>query len=658
MTDFLDKILTIDLTRREVQIADFPEDLAKNYLGGRGLNSWQIFKHVGKEIEPLDPENHLVLSCGLLTGTEVPASSRLHVSARSPLTGFLGSSNVGGHFGAELRAAGFHSVLIRGKAEKPVFLWINRGEVEIREADNLRGQDAWTTQTSLKAILNDPRAKIMAIGQGGENLVRYACIMTERGHSAGRTGMGAVMGAKNLKAIAVRGKKRRTERDDQAKAAVRSYLDRIKNAPRYDTYARYSNSAFVTWTDEMGMLSTRNYRQVQFEDAEEIDGKRIIEYVTRARSCHRCPVHCKADLKIEGGRFGGTEGDRPDIEPIVALGSKCGVNDVEAILYLYNLCGQLGIDVISAGSALAFAMDLYERGIISRQDADGLELTWGNYEAMEAMLHKIARREGFGNVLAEGVRQAARLIGKGAEEFAYHSKGLELTAFDPRGAMGTALGYAVSTRGGDFTSVYTTPEFRWEAQKSKEEFGTEKAVDRLSPQGKGALVKRAMSVSAVLDSLGVCKVPILSILSDFALRSEAELTAALTGWQIQADDLFLVGERILNVEKLFNMRHGAGKEQDRIPAKFIHEAVGVGPAKGKTVDIEPMLNEFYAAMGWDAKGNPTPEKLKELGLWKSRGGLPHPCDRLPHRKVLRVSQDKLSQRSHQHEIGRLPDSAS
>ncbi len=614
MTGFLGKMLTVDLTRREVQIADFSENLAKEYLGGRGLNSWQIFKHIGKGTSPLDPANHLVLSCGLLTGTEVPASSRLHVSARSPLTGLLGSSNVGGHFGAELREAGFHSVLIRGRAEKPVFLWINRGEVEIREAESLQGQDAWTTQTSLKKVLNDSRAKIMAIGQGGENLVRYACIMTGRGHSAGRTGMGAVMGAKNLKAIAVRGEKRRSKLDDPARAAVRSYLDRIRNAPRYDTYARYSNSAFVTWADEMGMLSTRNYRQVQFEDVEAIDGKRIIEYVTRSRSCHRCPVHCKADLKIEGGRFGGTEGDRPDIEPIVALGSKCGVNNVEAILYLYNLCGQLGIDVISAGSTLAFAMDLYERGIISRQEADGIELTWGNYEAMEVMLHKIARREGFGNVLAEGVRQAAQIIGKGAEQFAYHSKGLELTAFDPRGAMGTALGYAVSTRGGDFTSVYTTPEFRWEPQKAKEEFGTEKAVDRLSPQGKGALVKRAMIVSAVLDSLGICKVPILSIIGDFELEREAELTTALAGWRMEADDLFTIGERILNVEKLFNLRHGAGKEQDRIPAKFIREMVDVGPAKGKTVDIEPMLREFYRAMEWDADGNPTPEKLEELHL--------------------------------------------
>ncbi|MFB0546938.1 MAG: aldehyde ferredoxin oxidoreductase family protein [Anaerolineae bacterium] len=617
MADFLDQILTIDLTQREIQISDFREELAKKYLGGRGLNSWQIFKHIAKGTEPLSPENHLVFSCGLLTGTGVPASSRLHVSARSPLTGLLGSSNVGGHFGAELRGAGFQGILIRGRSEKPVFLWIKGGEVEIRDAGRLWGQDAWRTQTSLKEMLNDSRVKIMAIGQGGENAVRYACIMTDRGHSAGRTGMGAVMGAKNLKAIAVRGEKSRREWGHSARAVVRSYLDQIVNAPRYGIYAKYSNTVFVAWADQMGMLATRNYRQAQFEDVEKIDGRRIIDYVTKPRSCYRCPVHCKADLKIERGRFAGTEGDRPDIEPIVALGSKCGLSDVEAVLYLYNLCGQLGIDVISTGSALAFAMDLYERGIISKGETDGLELTWGNDEAMEAMIGKIARREGFGNVLAEGVRQASQIIGRGSEEFAYHSKGLELTAFDPRGAMGTALGYAVSTRGGDFTSVYATPEFRWDPERAKVEFGTERAADRFSIEGKGRLVKRAMIVSAVLDSLGLCKVPILSIICDFDLKSEAELTSALTGWQMEADDLLTIGERILNVEKLFNLRHGGDKEGDKIPDKFTREVLSHGAARGKTVDIEPMVREFYATMGWDTSGNPTPEKLKELDLWEA-----------------------------------------
>jgi len=618
MRDFLGRLLTVDLTSREVEVADFPEEPAHKFLGGRGLNAWQLLEHVGSGTDPLGSENVLILSCGLLTGTQAPASSRLHVGARSPLTGLLGSSNVGGHFGAELRAAGFQSVLIRGRAERPVVLWLHGGKVEIRDAGELWGQDAWATQSRLQEELGEARAKILAIGPGGENGVRYACIMTERGHAAGRTGMGAVMGSKNLKAIAVRKtsevlKDFRSLKDETIRALVKQYIEQIRNAPRYDTYARYSNSAYVTWAREEGLLSTRNYRQTQFEGAERIDGSQIIKYVTRSRSCHRCPVHCKAELKVPSGRFA-VEGDRPDIEPIINLGSKCGLDDVEALLYLYNLAGQLGIDVISTGGILAFAMELYERGILTEDDTGGIALTWGNAEAMETVMRQIARREGLGAVLAEGVRRAAQLIGRGAEQYAFHSKGLELTAYDPRGAMGTALGYAVSTRGADFTSVYALPEYRWDAAQGRELFGSEKAVDRLSIEGKGALVKRSMIVSAILDSLGLCKVPILSVVGDFSLENEAALASALSGWPLTAADLLTIGERILNMERLFNLRHGATRADDDLPDRFTEEPLPDGPTQGMTVPIQPMVRDFYAVMDWDAEGRPTPEKLRELGM--------------------------------------------
>ena len=612
MSDFLGRSLIIDLTSREVEVVNFPEELAHKFLGGRGLNAWQLLEHVGPGTDPLGPENVLILSCGLLTGTQAPASSRLHIGARSPLTGLLGSSNVGGHFGAELRAAGFQSLLIRGRAERPVALWLHGDKVEIRDADDLWGLDAWTTQSRLQEELGEARAKIMAIGPGGENRVRYACIMTERGHAAGRTGMGAVMGSKNLKAIAVR-KTSEVSKDFRSLKLVRQYIEHIRNAPRYDTFARYSNSAYVTWARDEGLLSTRNYRQTQFEGAERIDGSQMIKYVTRSRSCHRCPVHCKAELKVPSGRFA-IEGDRPDIEPIVALGSKCGLDDVEALLYLYNLAGQLGIDAISTGGVLAFAMDLYERGILTDEDTGGATLTWGNAEAMETVMRQIARREGLGDVLAEGVQRAAQIIGRGAEQYAFHSKGLELTAYDPRGAMGTALGYAVSTRGADFTSVYAIPEYRWDAAQGREVFGTEKAVDRLSIEGKGALVKRSMIVSAILDSLGLCKVPILSVVGDFSLENEAALASALSGWPLTAADLLTIGERILNAERLFNLRHGATRDDDDLPDRFTEEPLPNGPTQGMTAAIQPMVRDFYAVMGWDTDGQPTREKLRELEL--------------------------------------------
>ena len=612
--EFVGEVLTVDLETGEHERQVLPERLARRFLGGRGINAWLLLENVGPSTDPLGPDNILVFSCGLLTGTEAPSSSRLHVGARSPLTGLLGSSNVGGHFGAELRASGVQALVIRGRARHPVTVWIDRGRVEIRDATHLWGLDSRAAVESLHSELG-PGARSAVIGPGGENLVRYACVITGTRHAAGRTGMGAVMGSKNLKAIAVRGGKRRGRRDAALRELVNAYVDAIRTAPRYETYARFSNSAFVTWVDELGILGTRNYQNVHFEGAARIDGSRLIDYVTRPRSCYHCPLHCKADIEISDGPYAGTFGERPDIEPIMNLGAKCGLDDPEAVLYLYNLASTLGIDAISAGSVMAFAMELRQRGILTVEDTDGIELTWGNAEAMEAMMQRIAGREGFGAVLAEGVRRAAKAIGRGANAYAFHGKGMELTGFDPRGAQGTALGYAVSTRGGDFTSVYPTPEFRWSPEQGKEWFGTAASVDRLSADGKGRMVRHAIIASAVMDVLGICKVPVLSVVGDFSLEKEAELTAALTGWDIDAEELRRVGERIINLEKVFNLRLGAQRDDDDLPDRFTEERVGdSGPTQGKVVEIQRLVSDFYAAMGWDKHGNPRPEKLRELGL--------------------------------------------
>ncbi len=618
--NFVGKLLTVNLTTEETAWTDLPETAVRRFLGGRGINAWLLAEHVGPETDPLGAENVLVLSCGLLTGTQAPSSSRLHLGARSPLTGLLGSSNVGGHFGAELRAAGVQALLIQGRARRPVTLWIDGGEVRLPDATRLWGLDSRTAAEALQAELGKG-VKLAVIGVGGENRVRYACVMTGTRHAAGRTGLGAVMGSKNLKAIAVHRRTSEVSRDfrsleeEAVRRLVSDYRERIRTAPRYETYARFSNSAFVKWADEAGILATRNYQHVRFEGAERIDGERLMDYVTRPRSCHRCPVHCKAEVEIRSGRYGGVRGERPDIEPIVNLGAKCGLDDPEALLYLYNLAGTLGIDAISTGGVLAFAMELYERGLLSTEDTDGIELTWGNAEAMEVTMKRIARREGFGDVLAEGVRRAAHIIGRGAKAYAHHAKGLELTAYDPRGGMGTALGYAVSSRGGDFTTVYAVPEYRWEPEQGREWFGTEEAVDRLSTSGKGQLIRWTMLVSAALDALGICKVPVLSVIGDYSLENEAALTAALTGWDVTADELALAGERIVNLERLFNLRCGAGREDDDLPDRFTEERVSdPGPTQGMTVEIQRLVADFYAAMGWDQTGCPRPEKLKELDL--------------------------------------------
>jgi aldehyde:ferredoxin oxidoreductase len=611
---FVGEFLDADLTRGSITMSPLAEDLAKNFLGGRGLNVWLLYQNVTECITPVAPENVLILGCGLLTGTTTPTASRLHVTSKSPHTGILGSSSVGGGFGAALRSCGFQCILIRGRADRPVYLWIGAGQGEIRDASCLKGLDTRKTQESLRALLGEENPKILAIGPGGENLVSFACIMTDHDHVAGRTGMGAVMGSKNLKAVVVKGCDTKASFHSSTVSAFRAYLRKIESSPRFREVSTYGSSCDIRWTHNMGMLATRNYRDVRFEDIDRIEGKEIHKHVTRTKGCSGCPVRCKANIRIDHGQFKGMEGARPEFESIIALGSKCGLSDTGALLYLSDLCSRLGIDTISTGSVIAFAMDLYDRDILTREDTGGINLTWGNHEAMETLLHRIAGRHGLGAILSLGVRKAAEIIGRGSDAFAYHTKGLELTGYDPRGLMGTALGYAVSERGGDFSSVYATLEYRWSAERAERQLGNRRAVDRFSPEGKGPLIRRAMVVSAVLDSLGLCKVPALTLIGDFDLKNEAVLTRSVTGWPLDANDLFHIGERIVNVERLFNLRNGAGVEADRISAKFINEAVDEGPCKGSTVRLEPMLKEFYRVMGWDQTGHPVKAKLAALDL--------------------------------------------
>ena len=318
---------------------------------------------------------------------------------------------------------------------------------------------------------------------------------------------------------------------------------------------------------------------------------------------------------VPEGKFVGTVGARPEFETILALGSKCGLDDPEALLHLSNLCNRLGLDTNSTGSVIAFAMDLYDRRIISDGDTGGLEVTWGNAEVMDTLIHQIAKREGFGLVLSMGVCRAAQIINRGSQQFAYHVKGLELSGSDPRGLMGTALGYALSTRGADFSNVYALPETRWSAERCEGEFGIREIADRFSGKGKAKMVRRCMIVCAVIDCLGICKVPALSIVGDFDLKGETELTQALTDLPVDSKDLSEVGERVLNVERLFNLSQGATSADDMIPDFFIDEAVAEGPGEGKKVEnMDSMIKEFYDLMQWDQAGIPTKEKLGLLGL--------------------------------------------
>jgi aldehyde:ferredoxin oxidoreductase len=600
--NLLGEMMTIDLSTGVVTTTTLDETVARRYLGGRGLNAWQMRRLVGPEVDAYDPENALILGCGLVTGTEFPSSSRLQLAARSPQTNLLGSSNVGGHFGAALRGAGYQAIRIVGRADRPVYVWIDANGAEIRDAAHLWGLE---TQDVSPALGFEHEAWVMSIGVAGENLVRFASILTSDDHAAGRTGLGAVMGSKRLKAIAIaRHQPDRKERNGTVAALARRYALNIRQSERYELYSTYSNGAYLTWTNDLGMLGTRNFQTAQFEHADRLNGTGFMRYVTRHKTCHRCPVHCRAEIRIDHGRYARLLGSRPDIEPLMAFGPRIGVDDLEAVLYLYNLTNQLGLDVISTAGVLAFAIELFERGILTPEDTGGLALRWGDVEAAVTLTHQIAQRAGFGQVLAEGVRRAAQLIGRDAEQYAHHSKGLELPGYDPRGAQGTALSFAISNRGADYASVYPSLEFFWTPEQARQALGTEKAVDPRSPAGKGALVRYAYIVSAVLDALGVCKVPILSVVGDFSLEPEAELASALTGWDLTPARLFEIGSRIVTVERLLNLSYGMSHHDDVLPDMFLKIPLASGPTKGQTVALAEMVRDFYAAMGWDNKGQP------------------------------------------------------
>jgi aldehyde:ferredoxin oxidoreductase len=614
---FLGKILEIDLTTRNFKFSPFPGDLMWKHLGGRGFNVQFLHANLPADIDPLGPDNILMFSCGLLTGTAAPTSSRLHVNARSPLTGLLGSSNVGGGFGTVLRSCGIQSLIFRGKSSEPVYLWVDGDTIEIRSAKSMWGLDTWETDKLLKKKLGSEKLRIMTIGPGAENGALFGCIMTDRDHAAGRTGMGTVMGSKNLKAIVVKGQKSKKifHSSENGSEAIKRYLWQMKNSPHYKEMSTHGGAGYVKWADDTGILATRNFRENTFEFAEQIDGKNLKNKITASHGCFRCPVRCKADLEFKDGRFKGQKGVRPEFEPMLALGARCGLSDLDTLVYLDNLCSRLGIDSISTGSVIAFAMDLFDRKILTLEDTGGLNLDWGNGQSMEILIRQIAAAEGLGAILSQGVRRAARIIGRRAEDYAPHVKGLEMAGYHPDNIMGTALGYAVATRGADFNDVYATMEYQWIPEEETEAFGAPQAADLNSIHGKAELVRRAMIVGNVLDCLGLCKIPALCLICSYDLVAEAELTAALTDTPVAVADLFTAGERTVSLERLLNLRNGASEADDRLPDMFFEKDYNTGQQPSKPQQwMEPMKQKFYHIMGWDEKGRPTAEKLAELGI--------------------------------------------
>ena len=572
------------------------------YIGGRGFNVWYLYQHLAQGIDPLSPDNVLLFSCGLLTGSSAPGSARLHVNALSPLTGILGSSNVGGYAGRWLRSCNVGSIAVTGRAAKPVYLYIDAAGARLEDAAHLWGCDAYETQDILRQTHDDQKIRILTIGTAGENSVRFAAIMTEKDHAAGRTGLGAVMGSKYLKAIVIaKGDRRHFAAVTPAqKAAVKTYAAAIKQSDEFKFFSKFGGAGYVKWANDFGIMGTQNYRRIGTEQIEKVDGRRLGTSKVRSSGCFRCPVQCKAELKLDK-KATSEVFTRPEFEPVINLGPKCGLFDLDQITRLDNLCGRLGLDTTPSATVIAFAMDLFEKKLLPEHLAADLALTWGNADVMETLLHQIAAGEGLGKILGQGIRKTADYIGNGTFKHAAHVKGLELTAYHPSAIMGSALGYAVSSRGGDYNNVYASLEYSWTADEAEKEFGTRDAVDIKSIAAKGQLVKKAITTNILVDCLGLCKVPVLTLLKSFNLEHEVRLLQGLTGLQLTRADLFQTGERIAALEKLFNIRHAREDIEDSLPDMFFSPEGEPGLTRSK---FETMLQEYYSAMGWSNKGIP------------------------------------------------------
>lgn len=587
------KIIRVDLSKSVVEIETLDEKFALNYIGGKGFGAKVLFEETGIRIDPYDPANVLIFATGPVNGIALSGAAKFCAIFKSPLTGIWGESQCSGYFGPELKHAGYDMIIIQGKSEKPVYLCIEDEEIDVINAAHLWGKDTFETEDVVKKDHGE-KFQVLSIGPAGENLVRYAIIEHDKGREFGRCGAGAVMGSKKLKAVTVRGTGSvEIARPEELEDFRKELNEKIKE--RLTSLREYGTPNMMILTNTTGTLPTRNWTAGKFDGFEEINAeamkKRIMK---RSKACYACTVACRKMSKVETGPYAGTEVEGPEYETLFALGSLCGNDSIESIAKANEVCDRLGIDTISVGNVLAFAMECYERKIITRQDTEGVELTFGNNEGTIATLKRIAYREGFGNVLAEGVRKASQSIGKGAERLAVHVKGLELAGYDPRGLKGIALAYAVSCRGAchlrhlayrpNLTGLYP--------------FGEGK-IDRLSYEGQAQMVVDLENFHVLVDSMVLCKFVCLPAVGPIFWDELAKLYSIVTGVDSGKKDLLIRAERIVNLVKEFNVREGMSRKDDVLPERFMKNSV-----EGQVVEkerFEEMLNQYYALRGWNNK---------------------------------------------------------
>lgn len=606
MFGYAGRVLHVDLTTGKTSVEPLNEDYAKKYIGGIGLGirMWLDYSKAG--VDPFSPENPLVLATGPISGTMWPTGGNGHAFvSKSPQSYGVGEAKAHGSFGTELKRAGYDVVVIKGKAEKPVYMWIDDDSVQLLDASHLMGKSPSDTEDAIREELGDYYIRVASIGMSGEKLARMACIINDKTRAAGRTGLGAVMGSKNLKAIAVRGTRDITvAKLDEFMEYVKEFHERMKG-PATQKYRTLGTPENVLVHNSLSCMPTRNYNNSRFEGAEKVSGEVLNEkFVAKIIGCSSCAMRCEHMVVVGEGPYKNTM-TRMEYETLWALGPYCGVDRLDAIIKGMELSNYYGMDAISAGVTVGFAMDCYEKGVLTQTELDGIDAKFGNADAMVQLVDKMGKREGVGDLLADGAKFAADKIGKGSEKLAITIKGVESTGYDLRCLKTAALGFAVSFRGADHN------------RHGAYAFDVKGKVNRLvAEKGRGKMVRDMEDIYNLIDSFIVCKFSRGTYYKE--LPDMAKLYSLVTGFEVTADDLKKAGERIQNAARLFNIREGLGRKDDTLPYKVMHDPIpDEGPSKGAFVtqaELDLLLDDYYESRGWTKEGVPTAEKLKELGM--------------------------------------------
>jgi aldehyde:ferredoxin oxidoreductase len=621
------KVLHVNLTNRNIWEESPSSDFYRAYGGGSAMGLYYILKGLPRNVDPLSPDNILTIFVSVITGLPISGLSRITVNAKSPLTNAIGDSQAGGFFPVRFKAAGYDGIIIYGRSQDPVYLWINEGNVEIRDARHLWGKITGEVEELIKNELGDGKVEIMQIGPAGEGRVKFAAIMNMANRAHGRTGMGAVMGSKNLKAIVVQGTKKMASVDQQKIISMfKEGTRRIPHNPVIESFHVHGTAGDVSAMQAIGGLPTRNFNEGQFEGSDKISGERVTETILVDRdTCFACSVRCKRVVETEFNnhkvipRYGG-----PEYESTATLGTYCGVSDIHAISYANQLCNQYGMDTISCGATIAFAMECFENGLLTLEDTGGIDLQFGNSDSMVKIVEMIGKREGFGNILGEGSERVSRYIGKNSENYLITSKGQEIPAHMPHSKKSMGLIYAVNPFGADHESSEHDPSYETDlADKQAQERMAELGLTNLQPYGsfnneKARMVAITQKIYSALDTFNLCAFVWGIGFQLYGPQETVDMINAGTGWDMTLDELLAVGERRINMMRVFNAREGLTRQNDTLPKKFFEPLQGSGPCAGEHLtqdELEMVKDAYFGFSGWDmTTGNPTDAKLDELNL--------------------------------------------